>query len=56
MPFIYLRPFASDAPKISSEGKDLSITLKGGVASNIAIVVFTHHVHTLSADGIATDY
>ena len=56
MPFIYLRPWASDAPKPSAEGKDLIIRMRGGVAGNISVVVFTYHVHTLAADGVAKDY
>lgn len=56
MPFIYLRPFADDAPKMSNESRDLIIRMKSGVSSTIIVVCFCHGVCTLAADGTAKIY
>lgn len=56
LPFILMRPFASDAVKPSSEGKDLVISLSGGTASTISVVVFTYHCTTMGSDGFTKDY
>lgn len=52
MPFIFLAPLPSDAPKPSAEGKDLRIVMTGGYATSssgqqMTIAVFTFNVHKL---------
>lgn len=56
MPFICFRPFASDAPKPSTEGRDLTIRLRGGPAARIFVVLFSLHVHTIDKNLMGFDY
>ena len=57
MPFVFFRPFASDAPKPSNEGRDLRIMIKGSKeACNLVVVIFTYDVYALTADGVLTQF
>ncbi len=55
LPFIMLRPWGDNAYHLSREGNVLRITMQGGVASNVAVVIFQTKAFSIRPDGVVVE-
>lgn len=56
-PFIALSPFSTEAPKLTTQGNDLIVRLRGGGETvSVSVIIFYNTQYVVSADGVVTEY